>query len=409
MTAKTTPRASGARPRADAKKTRAVSKSAPAETNQTASAKLLSGAKSASAMTPAEMRAACANFENEFQKWVLGYPQIGRALLISLLMPGRVRHVYADGMPGLAKSHTMETVSRIIEGLSFKRIQCDSDLTPSDIVGARYFDQETRKTQVMLGDIIGHHLVLADELSRATPKAQGGFLQAMAEGQVSLRGYGTIKLEDPFVLLATGNPADQKGVYPLPEAQWDRFLFKLTFPYVDEVYAKRMLLRPELTDGSCYAMIQPQMTREHLLAIRSHIKENIYVSPAFVDYLYEIVDCTRPGRPYFDRLVKTGGSEVGNVLSMVKAGAGPRAEQCLLMASKIYAFLFGVDEFGSPRNHVAPSDLHAIVDDVLRARIMLNEEAQWPAFQEHPVKTDQVIRLIKSKVEPLPDPSKYRR
>jgi MoxR-like ATPase len=361
-------------------------------------------------MTPTEMRAKCANFESEFQKWVLGYPQIGRSLLIALLMPGRVRHVYADGMPGLAKSHTMETVSRIIEGLIFKRIQCDSDLTPSDIVGARYFDQETRKTQVMLGDIIGKHLVLADELSRATPKAQGGFLQAMAEGHVTLRGLPeTIKLEDPFVLLATGNPADQKGVYPLPEAQWDRFLFKLTFPYVDEVYAKKMLLRPELTDGSCYAMIRPQMTREELLEIRSYIKESIYVSPAFVDYLYEIVDCTRPGRPYFERLLKQHGSEAQNILGTIKAGAGPRAEQCLLMASKIYAFLFGVDESGAPRNHVAPSDLHAIVNDVLRARIMLTPEAQWPGFQLDPVKTDQVVDLIKSRVEPLSDPSKYRR
>src|ERR1700679_3311716 len=202
-------------------------------------------------MTPDQMRQKCANFEAEFNKWVLGYPQIGRALLMALLMPGRVRHIYAEGMPGLAKSHTMETVSRLVAGLVFQRIQCHSELTPSQIIGGQVFDQETRKMKTVPGDIIGKHLVLADEINRATPNAQGGFLQAMAEGRVSLPGMPeSYKMLDPFVLLATANPAEQKGVYPLPEAQWDRFFLKMVFPYVEEQYAKEMLLRPELTDGS---------------------------------------------------------------------------------------------------------------------------------------------------------------
>ena len=376
------------------------------------------GIKSPGSMTPDEMRVKAHGFTTEYDKWVLGYPQIGRALLMSLLMPGRVRHTYALGMPGLAKSHSMETTARIVPGLIFQRIQCHSELTPSQIVGGPVFDQETRKMKIIEGDIIGKHLVLADELPRATPNAQGGFLQAMAEGQVSLPGLAKpIKMLDPFVLLATANPAEQKGVYPLPEAQWDRFLFQLTFPYVEEKYAKMMLLRPELTDGSSYAMMQGQLTLEELLVIRDYIKNNVHVSQAFVDYLYQIVDCTRPGQKYFEKLIKEHPDTVP-VMSMIKrgeewgGGAGPRAEQCLVMAAKIYAFLYGVDStpLKRPRfDHVAPSDLEPIVNAVLRARIILTPEAKWPSFQDKAVTTDQVINLIRDRVKPVNDPSAYKR
>ena len=372
------------------------------------------GAKSPGSMTPDEMRAKCAGFEAEFNKWVLGYPHIGRALLISLLMPGRVRHTYALGMPGLAKSHSMETVARIVPGLIFQRIQCHSELTPSQIVGGPVFDQETRKMKIIEGDIIGKHLVLADELPRATPNAQGGFLQAMAEGAVSLPGLlQPIKMQDPFVLLATANPAEQKGVYPLPEAQWDRFLFQLYFKYVEEKYAKMMLMRPELTDGSSYAMMTGQMTLPELLQIRDYIK-GMHVSQAFIDYLYAVVDCTRPGQKYHEKLVREF-PDTANVMGMIKrgdewgGGAGPRAEQCLVMAAKIYAFLYGVDAFKKPRDYVTPSDLETLLNAVLRARIIMNPEAKWPTFQDRAVTPDQVIDVIRDKIKPVNDPNAYKR
>jgi MoxR-like ATPase len=191
----------------------------------------------------------------------------------------------------------------------------------------------------------------------------------------------------------------------------------MVFPYVDEKYAKEMLLRPELTDGSCYGLIKGQLTLEELLEIRDFIKNNVHVSAAFVDYLYQIVDCTRPGQKYFEKLVAEHPS-VAPIMNMIKrgeqwgGGAGPRAEQCLVMAAKIYAFLYGVDEHNRPRHdYVDPSDLDSLLNPVLRARIILSPEAKWPdpELQDHPVTTDQVINIIKSKVEPIRDRAAFKR
>lgn len=386
-------------------------------------------AKAPGQLTPAEMRMLCADFESEFNYWALGYPQFARAILISLLMPGRVRHAYALGMPGLAKSHMMETTSHLVSGLVFKRIQCDSDLMPSTITGGEVFDLETRKYKIRPGDIIGKNLVMADEIPRATPNAQGGFLQAMAEGGVSLPNSPKIMLPDPFVVLATANPAEQKGVYPLPEAQLDRFLFQLIVGYIEEEYEKAMLLRPDLVDGSCYEKMEAQMTREQLIAIRDYIRDNVFVSEAFVDYLYEIVNCTRPGQKYHEKLLREHGNDllvpgapergtVADIMKMVMrgadwgGGAGPRSAQCLLMAAKIFAFLWGKDEHGKLRQgdlHVEPSDLDELLNPVLRHRLILAPEAKFPGFQADPVTANQVVDVIKHNVQYMQDRRVYQK
>ncbi len=369
-------------------------------------------------LTPDQMRAKCQAFLDEFNKWVLGYPEIGMHLLIAHLMPNKVKHIYAQGMPGLAKTHVMETVARIISDIKFKRIQCHSDLTPSQIVGSQIYNPAKRIMELAYGELVGNNLILADEGNRATPDTQAAFLQAMAEGKVSLTTLPEpIKMEELFVILMTANPAEQKGVYPLPEAQLDRFLFWLNFGYVKPVFAKEMHLRPELSDGSCYDMIKPQMTRQELLAISRYIKEHIYVSPAFVDYMYAIVSATRPGEDQFNILVKND-PEASNLLSFIKVGeewgggAGPRGEQCLLMAAKIYAFLYGEDKkTGAPRDYVQPSDLNEIVKAILRARIMLKDEAKYPdpKISKVPVTTVRVIEMLMNKVQPVGGTSDFQR
>jgi MoxR-like ATPase len=396
-------------------------------------------AKPAGQLTPADMRALCSSWMGGFNEWVFGYDMFGRAILFCFLMPGNVRHAYAVGAAGLAKSHMMKTSGRLISGINFKRIQCHSELTPTMIVGGVEFDWALRKKVNWDGEIINVHLALADELPRATPNTQAGFLEAMAEGQVTLPGRAPIKMLNPFVLLATANPAEQKGVYPLPEAQWDRFLFKLSIPYTEERFAKQMLLRPDLADGSCYAKMQAQMTLDQLNAIREHIAgDNVHVSAKFVDFLYELVDCTRPGQKYFERLVSEHGNEplvytpeqakllrpknkengkpgtVADLMGLIMrgtdwgGGAGPRSEQCLLAAAKIQAFLYGADAKGNPRHdHVDPQDLRPLVNAVLRHRVILNAEAKWPEFQEAAVTTDQIITLIGEYMKPLPDPKSY--
>ena len=377
------------------------------------------GAKPAGSMTPDEMIGKTQGFETEFNKYVLGYPQVGRATQIALLTPGNVRHIYALGMPGTAKTHSMKTTSYLVHGLAFNRIQCHSDLTPSELVGGEEFDFETRTRKIIRGLLEGRHLVLADEITRATPKAQGGMLEAMAEGRLTIPGVeGSVKMEDPFLMLATANPADQKGVYPLPEAQLDRFLFQMNYGYVEEKFAKAMLLRPDLTDGSCYGVMRPQLTREELLVIRSYIKENVHVSEAFIDYLYEVVDCTRPGQKYFEKLVSEH-PDTEPLLSMIKrgedwgGGAGPRAEQCLVMAAKVFCFLYGGKDplTGKKRMYVVPSDLEQIFNPVLRGRLILKPEAK---FIKHGgregITKDMVINVIREKVKPYsPNDSAYQK
>ena len=286
-------------------------------------------------LTPDEMRQKLLLVLERYKTRVFGYDEEGLALLICLLIPGYTRHAYAVGLPGLAKTLSMETISQLIDGLVFRRIQCNDDLSASDLSGSSAFNPETRKMELLLGELVGVHLALADEINRAPPQTQSGILQAMAEGRVSIaREKKPILMEDPFVVFSNSNPAEEKGVYPLTSAFLDRNLFQLCFGYVDEVSARKMHRSRKLIYGaSGVEKLEPAMNRDELIQARLHIAENVHVADPWLDYMYEVVDATRPGQKYFERMISKH-PDTANVLKYIRFGAGPRAEECLIIAAK---------------------------------------------------------------------------
>ena len=298
---------------------------------------------------------------------VVGQEYMIDRLLISLLTGG---HVLLEGVPGLAKTLTVRTLAETIS-TSFSRIQFTPDLLPADVVGTQIYDQSTGKFMVKKGPIFAN-IILADEINRAPAKVQAALLEAMQEKQVTIGGT-TYQLEEPFLVLATQNPIEQEGTYPLPEAQVDRFMLKLRVGYPSRDEEREIMRR--MASGHAIP-IQHVATPEAILEARSRIAD-LYMDDRIVDYIVDIVHATRaPKEAGLDDLVP-----------LIEFGASPRATIALAQASRAHAFLRG-------RSFVTPDDIKAIAPDVLRHRVLTTYEAE-----AEEVTSDDIVSRVLARVE----------
>lgn len=285
----------------------------------------------------------------ELRKNIVGQKHMIESLMIGLLSDG---HVLLEGVPGLAKTLTITTLAKAIDA-KFSRIQFTPDLLPADLIGTLIYSQKNESFQVKKGPIFSN-FVLADEINRAPAKVQSALLEAMQERQVTI-GDNTYKLEEPFLVMATQNPIEQEGTYPLPEAQVDRFMLKcvISYPKRDE---ERMILHQSLTDGfnQQTAMMKP----EQIIQARKLVRE-VYMDEKIENYITDIIFATRFPEQY--------GLE--KLRPMISYGASPRGSINLAIASKAYAFM-------KRRGYVIPEDVRAVAMDVLRHRVGLTYEAE---------------------------------
>jgi MoxR-like ATPase len=285
----------------------------------------------------------------EVGKRVVGQNYMIERLMIGMLTGG---HVLLEGVPGLAKTLTVRTLAETIS-TTFQRIQFTPDLLPADVVGTQIYDQSTGQFSVKKGPIFAN-VVLADEINRAPAKVQAALLEAMQEKQVTIGGT-TYPLQEPFLVLATQNPIEQEGTYPLPEAQVDRFMLKLRVGYPSRDEEKEVLRR---MSGGVPIPVHHVATPAAILASRKRIAE-LYVDERMVDYIVDIVHATR-----FPKDAK-----LPDLVPLIEFGASPRATLSLAQASRAHAFLRG-------RAFVTPDDVKAIAPDVLRHRIITTYEAE---------------------------------
>jgi len=280
---------------------------------------------------------------------IVGQNYMIERLLISILTGG---HVLLEGVPGLAKTLAVRTLAETIS-TSFQRIQFTPDLLPADILGTQIYDQSNGQFSIKKGPIFAN-IILADEINRAPAKVQSALLEAMQEKQVTIGGT-TYKLEEPFLVLATQNPIEQEGTYPLPEAQVDRFMLKLHVGYPTREEEKEILRRMASGDA---IPVRHVATPQEIMAARRRIAE-LYMDERIVDYIVHIVHTTRfPAE-----------SGLKDLAPLIEYGASPRATLALAQASRAHAFLRG-------RAFVTPEDVKAIAPDVLRHRVLTTYEAE---------------------------------
>ena len=288
-------------------------------------------------------RAQVAALKREIAKVIIGQEYMVDRILIGLLTGG---HILLEGVPGLAKSLTASTVAKVI-GVDYKRIQFTPDLLPADILGTEIYQQKTGEFVIKKGPIFSN-FILADEINRSPAKVQSALLEAMQEKQVTI-GEVTYPLDQPFLVVATQNPLEQQGTYPLPEAQQDRFMLKLKiqYPHREEELKVIKYYTKETSAGPGAETI---ISREDIFAMRACV-DNIYLDEKIENYVLDIVFKTREPSNY------------------ITCGASPRASINLIKAAKCRAFIAG-------RDYVIPDDVKAIVYDVLRHRILLSYEAE---------------------------------
>ena len=298
---------------------------------------------------------------------VVGQDYMIDRLLISLLTGG---HVLLEGVPGLAKTLTVRTLAETID-TTFNRIQFTPDLLPADVVGTQVYDQSTGKFLVKKGPIFAN-IILADEINRAPAKVQAALLEAMQEKQVTIGGT-TYRLEEPFLVLATQNPIEQEGTYPLPEAQVDRFMLKLRVGYPTRDEEKEIMRRMA---GGEPIPVDRVASPEAILAARARIAD-LYMDERIMDYIVDIVLATREP-------TKAG---LEDLTPLIEFGASPRATIALAQASRAHAFLRG-------RAFVTPDDVKAIAPDVLRHRVLTTYEAE-----AEEVTSDDIVARVLSKID----------
>jgi MoxR-like ATPase len=298
---------------------------------------------------------------------VVGQEYMIERLLISLLTGG---HVLLEGVPGLAKTLTVRTLAETID-TTFQRIQFTPDLLPADVLGTQVFDQSTGTFSIKKGPIFAN-IVLADEINRAPAKVQAALLEAMQEKQVTLGGQ-TFKLDEPFLVLATQNPIEQEGTYPLPEAQVDRFMLKLRVGYPSRDEEKEIMRRMA---GGEPITVQHVASPIAIMEARHRIAD-LYMDERIVDYIVEIVHATRAP-------AEAGLKELA---PLIEFGASPRATIALAQASRAHAFLRG-------RTFVTPDDVKSIAPDVLRHRVLTTYEAE-----AEEVTSDAIVAKILSTIE----------
>jgi MoxR-like ATPase len=298
---------------------------------------------------------------------IVGQKHLVDSLLIALLSNG---HVLLEGVPGLAKTLAIKTLSQIVDA-KYSRIQFTPDLLPADVIGTMVYSAQKEQFQVKRGPVFAN-FVLADEINRAPAKVQSALLEAMQERQVTI-GSKTFPLDDPFLVMATQNPIEQEGTYPLPEAQVDRFLLKVIIGYPTKEEEK-VIIRQNITreQKEIKALLKPEEIIE-----AQKIVEQIYLDEKIERYIVDIVFATRFPNDY----------NLNDLTSIISFGGSPRASISLAKASRAYAFLRG-------RGYVIPEDVRAVCHDVLRHRIGLTYEAE-----ANNITTDDIISSILDKVE----------
>jgi MoxR-like ATPase len=298
---------------------------------------------------------------------VVGQQLMVERLLIALLTGG---HVLLEGVPGLAKTLTVRTLAETVH-TSFSRIQFTPDLLPADVIGTQVFDQTTAKFSVKRGPIFAN-IVLADEINRAPAKVQAALLEAMQEKQVTIGGTSFV-LEEPFLVLATQNPIEQEGTYPLPEAQVDRFMLKLRVGYPTREEEREIMRR--MASGAAIP-IKAVATPEQLLAARREIAA-LHLDDRLVDYIVDLVHATRAPKE----------SGLADLAPLIEYGASPRATIALAQAARAHAYLRG-------RDFVSPDDVKALAPDVLRHRVLLTFEAEAENVTSDAVITRVLERVV---------------
>lgn len=285
---------------------------------------------------------------NEIGKVIVGQRYMLERMLVGLLADG---HILLEGVPGLAKTLSVKSLADTIDS-KFQRIQFTPDLLPADLIGTLIYNPKSGDFSVKKGPIFAN-IILADEINRAPAKVQSALLEAMQEKQVTI-GETTFPLPHPFLVLATQNPIEQEGTYPLPEAQIDRFMMKLSITYPNREEERAILEKRTGTDIKINKIVTPERIEE----IRSLVRE-IYMDDKIKGYILDLVFATRDPNQF----------NMGDLKSLIQFGASPRATISLAMAAKAYAFLKG-------RGYVTPEDIKSIGPDVLRHRIIPSFEAE---------------------------------
>ncbi|MDP5229488.1 MAG: MoxR family ATPase [Cellulophaga sp.] len=285
----------------------------------------------------------------EMNKVIVGQKHMVERLLIGLLGQG---HILLEGVPGLAKTLAINTLAKAVKG-SFSRIQFTPDLLPADVVGTMIFNMKENDFSIKKGPIFAN-FVLADEINRAPAKVQSALLEAMQEKQVTI-GDTTFTLDKPFLVMATQNPVEQEGTYPLPEAQIDRFMLKTVIDY-PKMNEEQIIMRQNLT-GS-YDSVNPVVSVNQILSAQKAVKE-VYMDEKIEKYILDIIFATRYPEKY----------KLADLKPLISFGASPRGSINLASAAKCYAFI-------KRRGYVVPEDVRAVVHDVLRHRVGLTYEAE---------------------------------
>lgn len=298
---------------------------------------------------------------------IIGQKHLVESLLIGLLSDG---HVLLEGVPGLAKTKAIRTLASLIDA-QFSRIQFTPDLLPADVVGTMIYNQQQGRFEVKKGPVFAN-FVLADEINRAPAKVQSALLEAMQERQVTL-STTTYPLPGPFLVLATQNPIEQEGTYPLPEAQVDRFMMKVVIDY-PRIEEEKEIIRQNIARTE--TAVRPVMKSEDVLRVRQVVNE-VYLDEKISQYIADMVFATR----FPDRY------GLKDLIGLIAFGGSPRASINLALASRAYAFI-------KHRGYVIPEDVRAVAHDVLRHRIGLTYEAEATN-----VSTDEIVSRIVNKVE----------
>ena len=307
------------------------------------------------------------NLTHGMNQVIVGQKHLVDSLLISLLSDG---HILLEGVPGLAKTLAIKTLAQLIEA-DYSRVQFTPDLLPADVIGTMVYSQKDENFNVKKGPVFAH-FVLADEINRAPAKVQSALLEAMQEHQVTI-GNDTFELPHPFLVMATQNPIEQEGTYPLPEAQVDRFMLKVVidYPTIDE---EKAIIRENIQGAM--PVVKPVSTAQEILDARGIVNQ-VYIDEKIEQYIADIVFATRYPERY-------GLQELKELISF---GGSPRASINLAKASRAYAFI-------KRRGYVVPEDIRAVAHDVLRHRIGVTYEAEATN-----VTSEEIISKIINKVE----------
>lgn len=304
---------------------------------------------------------------SEMRKVIVGQKHMVERLLIGLLGQG---HILLEGVPGLAKTLAINTLSKAVQG-SFSRIQFTPDLLPADVVGTMIYNMKDNDFSIKKGPIFAN-FVLADEINRAPAKVQSALLEAMQEKQVTI-GDETFILEKPFLVMATQNPVEQEGTYPLPEAQVDRFMLKTVIDY-PKLEEEQLIIRANLKDA--FEQVNPVVSLEQILRAQQTVKE-VYMDEKIEKYILDLVFATRYPERY----------NLSELKPWISFGASPRGSINLATAAKCYAFI-------KRRGFVIPEDVRAVVLDVLRHRIGITYEAE-----AEDITTEDIISKVVNEIE----------